>query len=102
MVSHLLSNALFCYSMAGNYEGDYGESRSCGQGGGAASTSSPRGFDVNRFPSSADNDIEDDYDAAVSSPNSTISSFQMDFAICHAASAVKRERDGERDKKQGF
>jgi hypothetical protein len=52
---------------------------------------------VNRFPSSADNDIEDDYDAAVSSPNSTISSFQMDFAICHAASAVKRERDGERD-----
>ena len=52
---------------------------------------------MNRFPSSADNDNEDDDDAAVSSPNSTISSFQMDFAICHAASAVKRERDGERD-----
>nr|ABK24536.1 unknown [Picea sitchensis] len=81
----------------GNCEGDYGETRSCGQGGGAASASSPRGFDVNRVPSSADNDNEDDDDAAVSSPNSTISSFQMDFAICHATSAVKRERDGERD-----
>lgn len=80
----------------GNCEGDYGESRSCCQVGGAASASSPRGFDVNRVPSSADND--DDDDAVVSSPNSTISSFQMDFAMCHAtSSAVKRERDGERD-----
>lgn len=80
----------------GNCEGDYGESRSCGQAGGAAaSASSPRGFDVNRVPSSADNDNDndDDDDAVVSSPNSTISSFQMDFAICNATSAVKRERD---------
>lgn len=84
----------------GNCEGDYGESRSCGQGvGAAASASSPRGFDVNQVPSSADNDNDndndDDDDAVVSSPNSTISSFQMDFGISNATSAVKRERDGD-------
>lgn len=78
----------------GNCEGDHG---SCGQGAGGAC--SPRGFDVNRLPSSADNDNDNDNDndddeeddAVVSSPNSTISSFQMDFASTSAH--VKRERD---------
>eukprot|EP01018_Ginkgo_biloba_P041029 Gb_06016 [translate_table: standard] len=69
----------------GNCEGEYAETRSSGHG------VSPRGFDVNQIPSPADNDD----DAVVSSPNSTVSSFQMDFAMypgSHATS-VKRERE---------
>ncbi|KAL4195976.1 hypothetical protein AMTRI_Chr04g181050 [Amborella trichopoda] len=64
------------------------ETRSSGH---AAST---RGFDVNLIPSTEDGDEE----TAVSSPNSTVSSFQMDFAMLpyHNNSSIngaKRDTD---------
>ncbi|XP_010257490.1 PREDICTED: homeobox-leucine zipper protein HOX11 isoform X2 [Nelumbo nucifera] len=49
-----------------------------------------RGFDVNRLPAAEDADDG----AAVSSPNSTVSSFQMDFSIYRGGSGGNK-RDAE-------
>ncbi|KAL5707838.1 hypothetical protein ACHQM5_018694 [Ranunculus cassubicifolius] len=61
-----------------------------------------RGFDVNRFPSNTEETADDG--AAVSSPNSTVSSFQIDFSIykggnkrdSQAAGLNEVDADGER------
>ncbi|XP_042513863.1 homeobox-leucine zipper protein HOX11 [Macadamia integrifolia] len=47
-----------------------------------------RGFDVNRLPSAE----EADDGAAVSSPNSTLSSFQMDFSMFRGGSSSSNKR----------
>ncbi|KAF9597268.1 hypothetical protein IFM89_016409 [Coptis chinensis] len=60
------------------------EAGSTGQLGGSV-----RGFDVNMFPSTED--VEDG--AAVSSPNSTVSSFQIDFNIYKSGSGNKRDSE---------
>ncbi|KAF5205397.1 Homeobox-leucine zipper protein, partial [Thalictrum thalictroides] len=50
---------------------------------------SVRGFDVNQFPSTE----EVDDGAAVSSPNSTVSSFQIDFSIYRGGNGNKRDSE---------
>ncbi|OVA13081.1 Homeobox domain [Macleaya cordata] len=50
-----------------------------------------RGFDVNRLPSTE----EADDGAAISSPNSTVSSFQIDFSIYRNGSGSGSKRDSE-------
>ncbi|KAI3868114.1 hypothetical protein MKX03_035330 [Papaver bracteatum] len=49
-----------------------------------------RGFDVNRLPPSAD---ELDDGAAISSPNSTVSSFQIDFSMYRNGGNSKRDSE---------
>ncbi|XP_026416727.1 homeobox-leucine zipper protein HOX11-like isoform X2 [Papaver somniferum] len=49
-----------------------------------------RGFDVNRIPASAE---ELDDGAAISSPNSTISSFQIDFSMYRNGGNSKRDSE---------
>ncbi|KAJ4971679.1 hypothetical protein NE237_004778 [Protea cynaroides] len=56
------------------------------ENGNSEAGSSARGFDVNLLPSAE----ETDDGAAVSSPNSTVSSFQMDFAMFRGGSSSSK------------
>ncbi|GMJ02293.1 homeobox from Arabidopsis thaliana [Hibiscus trionum] len=56
-----------------------------------------RGLDVNRLPLVAFGD-ETEEGAAQSSPNSAVSSFQMDFAIRNGGSRCKRDMEGETER----
>lgn len=56
-----------------------------------------RGLDVNRFPTVATAAEETDDGAALSSPNSTVSSFQMDFCVRNGGRS-KRDLDVETER----
>lgn len=56
-----------------------------------------RGLDVNRFPTVATAAEETDDGAALSSPNSTVSSFQMDFCV-RTGGRSKRDLDVEAER----
>lgn len=53
-----------------------------------------RGLDVNRFPVAVGEEVEDGT-TALSSPNSTVSSFQMEFCIKNGSNRLSNKRDLE-------
>ena len=63
----------------------------------ASSDGPGRGLDVNRFPTVATAAEETDDGAALSSPNSTVSSFQMDFCVRNGGRS-KRDLDVETER----
>ena len=60
-----------------------------------SSDRTPRALDMNRLPAAAEPVEEADDGAALSSPNSAVSSFQMDFCI---GGRNKRENEGETER----